>query len=47
MILTIHQPNYLPWLGFFNKVSQSDVYVVFDDVQYPMGKDFHNRNQII
>ena len=46
MIVSIHQPNYLPWLGFFNKVSQSDIYVVFDDVQYPMGKDFHNRNQI-
>ena len=46
MKVSIHQPNYLPWLGFFNKVSQSDVYVVFDDVQYPMGKDFHNRNQI-
>ena len=46
MKVSIHQPNYLPWLGFFNKVSQSDTYVVFDDVQYPMGKDFHNRNQI-
>ena len=46
MVVSIHQPNYIPWLGFFNKVSQSDVYVVFDDVQYPMGKDFHNRNQI-
>ena len=46
MKASIHQPNYLPWLGFFNKVSQSDIYVVFDDVQYPMGKDFHNRNQI-
>ena len=46
MKVSIHQPNYLPWLGFFNKISQSDVYVVFDDVQYPMGKDFHNRNQI-
>ncbi len=46
MNVSIHQPNYLPWLGFFNKVAQSDIHVVFDDVQYPMGKDFHNRNQI-
>ena len=46
MTVSIHQHNYLHWLGFFNKVSQSDIYVVFDDVQYPMGKDFHNRNQI-
>ena len=42
----IHQPNYLPWLGFFNKIAQSDTYVVFDDVQYPRGKDWANRNQI-
>tara|TARA_Y100001963_G_C6763263_1_gene440728 strand:+ start:601 stop:1293 length:693 start_codon:yes stop_codon:yes gene_type:complete len=46
MKVCIHQPNYLPWLGFFNKVAQSDTYVVFDDVQYPRGKDWANRNQI-
>ena len=46
MKVCIHQPNYLPWLGFFNKISQSDTYVVFDDVQYPRGKDWANRNHI-
>ena len=46
MIVSIHQPNYIPWLGFFNKISNSDVYVVFDDVQFPRGKDYANRNQI-
>ena len=46
MITTIHQPNYIPWLGFFQKVLSSDVYVVFDDIQYPRGKDYANRNQI-
>ena len=46
MKVCIHQPNYLPWLGFFKKIALSDIYVVFDDVQYPTGKDFHNRNQI-
>tara|TARA_R100001443_G_scaffold67656_3_gene76465 strand:+ start:1391 stop:2122 length:732 start_codon:yes stop_codon:yes gene_type:complete len=44
--VSIHQPNYIPWLGFFDKVMNSDIYVVFDDVQYPRGKDFANRNQI-
>jgi len=44
--VSIHQPNYIPWLGFFEKVINSDIYVVFDDVQYPRGKDFANRNQI-
>ena len=46
MIVTIHQPNYLPWIGFFNKVLLSDVYVVYDDVQFPRSKEFGNRNKI-
>ena len=46
MIVSIHQPNYIPWIGFFNKILLSDIYVVFDDVQYPRGKDYANRNQI-
>ena len=36
-MLVYINPNYLPWLGFFNKVAQSDIHVVFDDVQYPYG----------
>ena len=46
MIVSIHQPNYIPWIGFFNKLLLSDTYVVFDDVQFPRGKDYANRNQI-
>jgi len=46
MIVSIHQPNYIPWVGFFNKILSSDIYVVFDDVQFPRGKDYANRNQI-
>jgi|TARA_R110000824_G_scaffold191322_7_gene372986 hypothetical protein len=48
MIVSIHQPNYLPWLGYFNKISRSDIFVIFDDVQFPKGKTgfFGNRNKI-
>ena len=48
MIVSIHQPNYLPWIGYFNKIIRSDIFVVFDDVQFPIGKKgfFGNRNQI-
>lgn len=32
--VAIHQPNYLPWLGFFSKISQADVFIFLDDAQY-------------
>ena len=45
MRVTIHQPEHLPWLGFFHKVNMADVFVVLDNVQFR--KDyFLNRNQI-
>ena len=47
MTISIHQPNYLPWLGFFDKIKRSDKFVIFDNVQYPRGKNhFGNRNKI-
>ena len=45
MILTAHQPVYMPWLGLFHKISLADTYCIFDDVQYTK-KDFVNRNRI-
>ncbi len=44
--VAIHQPNYLPWTGYFSKMAKCDIFVLFDDVQYPMGKEFANRNRI-
>lgn len=35
MICAIHQPNFFPWLGYFHKLTQADVFVFLDNVQYP------------
>ena len=45
MRITIHQPEYLPWLGFFHKLARADVYVALDNVQY-RHKYFQNRNRL-
>lgn len=34
MIVAIHQPNYLPFLGYFHKMSKCDLFVLLDNVQY-------------
>lgn len=45
MIVGVHQPNYLPYLGFFDKMKQSDVFIIYDDAQFSKG-DFQHRNRI-
>ena len=45
MTLSAHQPAYLPWLGYFNKIAQADIFVILDDVQYEKNS-FINRNRI-
>lgn len=44
-ILSAHQPAYLPWLGYFDKIQQSDVFVYLDSVQFEKNS-FINRNKI-
>jgi len=45
MIAGILQPGYLPWLGFFEQLHRSDVFVIYDDVQYDKN-GWRNRNRI-
>lgn len=45
MILTAHQPVYLPWLGLFHKIALADMFISFNQVQY-QPKDWNNRNRI-
>lgn len=45
MRISIHQPNFLPWLGFFNKAASVDVFVLLDHVQYTKN-GYQNRCQV-
>ena len=45
MILTGHQPEYLPYIGFFNKIMLADKFVLVDHVQFNK-KNWQNRNKI-
>lgn len=45
VVATIHQPNYLPWLGFFSKVKHSDCFIILDIAQYTKNS-LVNRNKI-
>ena len=46
MIITIHQPEHLPWLGLFNKIAKADKFVILDSVQYEKNY-FQNRNRVL
>jgi hypothetical protein len=41
----IHQPNFLPWIGFFYKWLKSDILVILDDVQF-VRRGYTNRVKI-
>ena len=45
MIVAAHQPHYLPWLGYLDKLAKADLFVVMDDLQYE-AQNFQNRNRV-
>jgi hypothetical protein len=45
MRIAIHQPQYLPWLGYLDKLDRTDVFVLLDTVQFKKN-EWQNRNRI-
>lgn len=45
MIISAHQPAYIPWLGYFHKIILSDVFIILDNVQFEKNS-FINRNKL-
>jgi hypothetical protein len=45
LTVSIHQPAYLPWLGYFDRIANSDLFIFLDTVQFERNS-FTNRNRI-
>jgi hypothetical protein len=45
MIVAAHQPHYLPWLGYLDKMAKADLFVVMDDLQFE-AQNFQNRQRV-
>lgn len=45
MRVTIHQPQFLPWLGYLDKIDQADTFIMLDTVQFKKN-EWQNRNRI-
>ncbi len=45
MIVAAHQPHYLPWLGYIDKMAKADLFVVMDDLQFE-AQNFQNRQRV-
>ena len=46
MLISINQPAYIPWLGYYERIDSSDVHVILDHVQFEKNS-FTNRNKIL
>lgn len=45
-VIAIHQPNYLPWLGYFHKIAISDSFIFLDNVQFSKNS-YTNRVKVL
>ena len=46
MKIAIHQPEHFPYMGFFQKMKEVDLFVLLDDVQYKKN-NWQNRNKFL
>ena len=46
MKVTIHQPEHFPYMGFFQKMSEADLFIVLDNVKFRKNY-FQNRNKLL
>jgi hypothetical protein len=46
MVVSIHQPEHFPYLGFFQKMKESDLFIILDDVKFKKN-NFQNRNRFL
>jgi hypothetical protein len=44
--LAVHQPNYIPWCGYFSKIRACDVFVFLDDAEISTGQSYVYRSQV-
>lgn len=48
VLVAIHQPNFFPWLGYFEKIAKTDRFIFLDDVQFPKtGGVWSNRVKLL
>lgn len=45
-VVAIHQPNFFPWMGYFNKIARADLFVLHDALQYPKGGSGNLLNRV-
>ena len=46
MLVAIHQPHYIPWLGYLDRMKRADLFVILDHVQFER-RNFQNRTTIL
>jgi hypothetical protein len=45
LIVTVHQPHFMPWLGYLHRMAQADLFILLDHVQFERG-NYQNRTMI-